>query len=134
MKILEIFGENRVQFVEKWKIINIWRRISIGQGKLRNLRAKLCAFGPKTKKILKVFKKSLRFYDQNRYGKLTCFTFFTKYFLDFWLLSESRYRWKITPNFYNNFPISGGGGTFRRSPLPTLLNAIHGRTSISFST
>ena len=47
---------------------------------------------------------------------------FTKYFLDFCLLPESIYPWKIRPNFYNNFSDFGwGGGTFRRSPLPTLL-------------
>ena len=38
--------------------------------------------------------------------------FFTKYFLDFWLLSESIYLCKITPVFYNIFSVSGGVATF----------------------
>ena len=33
MEILESFGENPLYFVEEFKI---WRKISIGQGKLRN--------------------------------------------------------------------------------------------------
>ena len=35
-----------------------------------------CAFGPNMKKIMKVFKKTLRFFDQNLYGKLTFSTIF----------------------------------------------------------
>ena len=42
------------------------------------------------------------------------FHIFTKYFLDFWLLSESIYLWKIRPDFYNNFSDFGGG--VRRPP------------------
>ena len=57
--------------------------ISIGQVKVSNPPAKPCAFGQKVMKILKIFKKILRFFDQNLVGKLTFFTFFTKYFLDF---------------------------------------------------
>ena len=38
--------------------------------------------------------------------------FFTKYFLEFCLLSESVYLSKIPPEFYNNFS-DFGGGTFR---------------------
>ena len=87
--------------------------ISIGQEKVSNLPAKLCAFGPKEKKILKNFKKILIFFDQNLYGIWTFSQFFTKYFLEFCLLSESIDPWKITPDFTTNFPISGGGGTFR---------------------
>ena len=48
--------------------------ISIGQVKLSKVPAKLVAFGPKMKRILKSFKKILRFFDQNLYGKLTFFT------------------------------------------------------------
>ena len=79
MKILEKFGENRLKFVEKLKIVNIWRMISIGQVKCRNLPAKFWAFGPNMKKILQLFKKILRFFDQNYYGKLT---FFHKFLLN----------------------------------------------------
>ena len=73
MKIFEFCGENRLEFVEKWKIIKILGMISIGQVKVSNLPAKLCAFGPKEKKILKTFNKILRFFYQNLYGKLTFF-------------------------------------------------------------
>ena len=47
--------------------------ISIAQVKLSNLPAKPCAFGPTMKRILKIFKKIVRFFDQNLYGKLTFF-------------------------------------------------------------
>ena len=50
--------------------------ISIAPVKLSNMPAKPCAFGPKMKRILKIFKKILRFFDQNLYGKLTFFTIF----------------------------------------------------------
>ena len=118
MKILEIFGENRQEFIEKCKIIEIWWMSSIGPVKLSNLPAKLCELGPKMKRILKNFKKILRFFDQNLYGKLTFSQILTKYFLDFWLRSESIDLWKITPDFYNNFSDFGRRGTFRRSPPP----------------
>ena len=83
--------------------------ISIGQIEVSNLPAKPCGFGPKMKRNLKTFKKILRFFDQNLYGKLTFSQFYTKYLLDFWLLSESIDLWKITPDFYNNFSDFGGG-------------------------
>ena len=65
MKILQIIGENRMEFVEKCNIVKICGMISIGQVKVSNTPAKPCAFGPKVKKILKDFKKTLRFLDQN---------------------------------------------------------------------
>ena len=117
-KILEIFGDNTLKFVEQWKIINISRNIFIGKSKFRNMGANLSAFGPKMNKNLKSFQKILRFVDQNIYGKLTFFTFFTKYFSDFWLLSESIYHCKIKPNVSNNFSDFLGGG--ERSGVPTL--------------
>ena len=117
-KFLTFFGENRLQFREKCKIIEIWWMISIEQEKLSNLSAKHCAFGPKLKRILKNFKKILRFFDQNLYGKLTFLQFFTKYFLDFWLRSESINLWKIRPDFYNNFSDFGGGGNVPAFPHP----------------
>ena len=121
MKILEIFGENRLEFVEKCKIIMILGIISIGHSKLSNVPAKLCAFGPEMKKTLKSFKKILRFFDQNLYGKWFFSQFSTKYFFAFCLLSESIYLWKITPDFYNNISDFGVGGTFRRPPPPEIL-------------
>ena len=47
--------------------------------------------------------------------------FSTKYFLEFWLRSESIYLWQITSDFYNNFSYFGGGGVPASPPLPTLL-------------
>ena len=46
-------------------------------GKRKKSAAKPSAFGPKMKRILKNFKKILRFFDQNLYGKLTFSQFFT---------------------------------------------------------
>ena len=43
--------------------------------KTKQLVAKLCAFGLKLKRILKIFKKSLRFFDQNLSGKWTFHNF-----------------------------------------------------------
>ena len=44
--------------------------------------------------------------------------YFTKYFWDFWLRSESIDLWKITPDFYNN--LSHFGGNVAASPLTPL--------------
>ena len=81
MIIRETFEENRLKLVEKWKIISIWWMFSIGQGKLRNLLARFCAFRPKMKKILNNLEKILRFFDQNSDGKLIFFTIFYLIFL-----------------------------------------------------
>ena len=62
MKILEIFGENRLQFVGKCKIINMWRMNSIEKVKVSNVPAKLCAFGPKPKKIWKNFQENFEIF------------------------------------------------------------------------
>ena len=113
MKVRELFWVNLLKFVLKWKTIPISRMDSIGQGKIRNFRTNLCAFGPKTK-------KNLRLFHQNLYGKLTFFTFFTESFLDFRLFSESLYICKISPDFYNNYS-DFGRGTVLRSQHPTLL-------------
>ena len=94
MKILEIFGENRLKFVEKWKIIKIWRKIFIVTAKLRNLLANPCTFATKSRKTLKNLKKILTLFDQNLYGKLT----FSPFFLNISGssdLSETIYFWKI---------------------------------------
>ena len=112
-----MFGENRLAFGEKCKIIKIWGMITIGQVQVLNRPAKTCAFRQKVKKTLKNFKKILRFFDQNLAGKLNFFTFFTKYFFDFWLLSQSIYLWKIKPDFYNNFSdFEVGWGSFQMFP------------------
>ena len=70
------FGENRLEFKGKCMLIESWWMTSIGKVKLGNLPAEFCAFGPKMKRILKIFNKILRFFDQNLYGKLTFFTIF----------------------------------------------------------
>ena len=65
------------------------------QRKVSNLPPKLCAFGPKMKKIV-------GFFDKNLSGSWL-FHILTKYFWDFCLFSEIIYQWKMTSVFYNNF-------------------------------
>ena len=117
MKILEIFGGNRLEFIGKSKIIEIWWMISIGQIKQSYSLQNLARLDQKWVEFWKISRKFWDFFDQNLYGKLTFSQFFTKYFSDFWLRSESIDLWKITPDFYNNLSYFEGG-TFRRSPPP----------------
>ena len=108
MKILEFCGENRLEFVEKRKTIKIWGMISIEQVKVSNRPAKHCVFGLKEKKILKNFKKILRFSDQNHYGNWL----FSHFLLNISWISD------LSPKVYTSgrshqisttiFPISGG--------------------------
>ena len=49
-KCLKNFGENRLYFVEKFKLIKIWWIISIGHRNLRKVLTIFCEFGPKMKK------------------------------------------------------------------------------------
>ena len=60
MKILEFCRENRLEFVEKCKIIQIWQRISIGQVKRKQPACKTLRVWTKWE-ILKNFKKISRF-------------------------------------------------------------------------
>ena len=121
MKIVEIFGENRLEFIEKSKIIEIWWMISIVDVNVSKLPAKPCAFGPRMKRNLKIFKKILRFFWTKPLWKIEFFTIFTKYFLDFWLRSENIDLLMITPDFYNNFSGFGGGGNVPAFPPPPTL-------------
>ena len=66
MKIIEILGENWLKFEKP--------------------ACKTLRVLTKNAEILKNFKKILRFFDQNIYGKLTFFILFTKYILDFCLI------------------------------------------------
>ena len=109
-----IFWRISTDICRKCQLVKSWWMISMEQIKLSYLRARFCAFGPKTKKVL-------RFFDQNLW-KFDFFTFLTKYFLDFWLLSKSIYLWKITPDFSNNFSDLGGDVPAFPLPLPTLLH------------
>ena len=61
------------------------------------------------------FQENVEIFLSKSLWKIYIFHMFSKYFLDFWLRSESIYPWKITPDFYTIFPISGGGG---RSGIP----------------
>ena len=108
MKILEIFGENRPEFIEKCKVIKICWMISIGQVKQSKLHARFCAFGPKMKRIL-------RFFDQNLYGKFTFYTISYQIFLGF-LRPPRTYRpLEDNTRFLQFFRFGGGGG---RSGVP----------------
>ena len=89
-----------------------------GASKISYLCAKFCAIEPKMKKILK---KILRFFDQNLYGKLTFFTFFTKYFLDFDSSPKVYTPLKDNIRFLQQFFRFRGGGDVPAFPLPTLL-------------
>ena len=95
-------------------------------GKTKQPATKLFAFGPKMTRIEKIFKKILRFFDQNLYVKLT---FFTVSLLNISWISDSAPKvyidlWKITTDFYNNFS-DFGGGDVPAFPLPTLLHLIY---------
>ena len=115
MKTLEIVGESRLEFVEKWKLINSWRMISIIQGKLRKLLQNFARLDQKLRKFRKIWRKCWNFLIKISMENWLFFTIFTKYFLEFCLLSESIYPWKITPDFYN-FSDFGGRG---RSGVPS---------------
>ena len=118
MKILEIFEENRLEFIETSKITEIWWMISIGHLNVSNLHAKPCAFGPKMKRNLKNFKKILRFFDQNLYGKLTFFTIFYWIFLGF-LTPLRKYRpLEDSTRFLQQFFRFRGGGDVPAFPPP----------------
>ena len=56
------------------------------------------------------FQENFEIFLSKSLWKIDFFTFFTKCFLDFWLLPESIYLWKIISDFYINFSDFGGGG------------------------
>ena len=70
MNIPEKNGEYPLEFVEKFKVINISRILSIGQAKLEKQRKTLrvCAYYEKT---LEDFKKPLRSFAENHNGNWT---------------------------------------------------------------
>ena len=66
--------------------------------------------------FLKNFKKIMRFFDQNLYGKFTFFTIFYLIFIGF-LTPLRKYRpLEDNTRFLQQFFRFPGGGTFRRSP------------------
>ena len=60
MKILENFGETRVEFVDKFKIINIWQILSTRHRKLTSLHANFASLDQKWRKT---WKNSWKFWD-----------------------------------------------------------------------
>ena len=98
--------------------------ISIAQVKLSNLPAKLCAFGPKMKSFLKIFKIILSFFDQNLYGKLTFFTIF--YLISLGFLAPLRKYRPLDDNtrFLQQFFRFRGGGERSGVPPPPDATAI----------
>ena len=71
--------------------------------------------GPKVKKICEDFKKTMRFFEQNLSGKLIFSIDFTKYFVDFCLISETIYSVQDNTSLLQQF------FRFRdRSGVPTL--------------
>ena len=85
MKFLEIFGENWLNFVRKYKIIRIWRIISMRHWKVSKGNAKYCAFGPEKTKLLKIFRKIDILHNFSR----------NKFFTDLCPLLGKYYLWKI---------------------------------------
>ena len=76
MKILEIFEENRLKFVEKMKDHRHLKKDFHWAGKVKKAAGKILRVWTKNEENFDNF-------DQNLYGELTFSTFFTKYFLDF---------------------------------------------------
>ena len=77
MKILDIFWRKSTGFYSKMQDHRDLMNDFDWAGKTKQPATKLFAFGPKMTRIEKIFKKILRFFDQNLYGKLTFFTIFT---------------------------------------------------------
>ena len=91
--------------------------------KIKNAACKVLRFCTKMKKIVNIFKKILRFFDQHLYRKLTFSQFFTKYFLKFCLFSKSIHiPLEDKTSLLQQFFLFLGGGTFMGSPLPRLLS------------
>ena len=96
-------------------LIKIWGRISTWQLNLSNLPEKACAFGPKMKRILKGFKKSLRYLIKISIENGPFPQFFSKYFLDFWL--PPKVQLVGTTRFLQQFFRFRGGGVPASPPL-----------------
>ena len=115
------FGRKSTEICRKMKdhqeLMNDFHRAR----KIKNLPAKFCAVGPKTKTILKMFKKILRFLIkismENWHHNF--------YYIFLGFLTPLQYLWKITLDFNNNFSDFGGGGDIPAFPPPfqTLLEA-----------
>ena len=91
MKILEILWENRLDFIDKKQD---HRDLMNDFDLARKIKQNNCkTFRVWTKNIenFEIFKKILRFFDQNLYGKLSFFTIFYLIFLGF-LTSLRKYR------------------------------------------
>ena len=112
MKILQNLGEDRLEFVEKFNIIKIWRIIPIEQRILRKLRAMFCAIGPKMKKIFKFFK-------QNLWKIEIVHNLFYYIFLGFLHPLRRYIPLEDNTSFLQQFFRFRGGGTFRRFPSPS---------------
>ena len=106
-KILEIFGENRRNFVEHCELIVIWGMISIGKVKISNMPAKSARLDQKWRKIRNFIEI---FWSKSRW-KIDIFSqLLTKYFLEFWLLSESIIALEEMTRFLQQFFRFRGGG------------------------
>ena len=85
-------------------------------GKTKRPEYKILLVWIKNEENFEKISRKLVDFSSKSLWKIDFFTFFTKYFLDFWLLSKSIYLWKITPDFYNNFSDFVGRG--ERSSVP----------------
>ena len=116
-KFFEFFWENWLEFVENWKLIDIWRIISMEPRMVRNLRPMLCEVGLKIKKDLYNIKKTLIF-NQNFFVKLS----FSEFLVYISWISASCPKldtMKDTNRFLQqSFRFRGGGWDYPAFPLP----------------
>ena len=93
-------------------------------GKIKQAACKTLRVWIKNEENFEKFQENFEIFWSKSLWKINFFTFVTKYFLDFWLPSESIDLWKITPDFYNNFSDFGEGERSGVPPLPTPLDCV----------
>ena len=94
-KCLKNFGESRLYFVEKFKLIKIWWIISIGHRNLRKVLTKFCEFGPK---MMKKIQENFEIFWSKSQWKID---FFHNFLLHIYWISASSpkvytHHWKHT--------------------------------------
>ena len=90
---------------------------SIGQRRIRKVRAKSFAFWPKNEESIEDFQENFKIFWSQSPSEIDFFHIFTKYFLYFWFRSESLYLWKRRTDFYNISSNFGWGNVPASSPL-----------------
>ena len=118
MKILENYRGNRLEFVEKFKIINIWRILSIMHLNLRNYLQSFARLDQKWRKFWKIVRKFWGFYSESLW-KID----FSLFLLHISRISASSPKvythMEDYTSFYNNIS-DFGRGDVQAFPFPTL--------------